>query len=172
MISTLCGVLFRRRSKASSNDQKEKDSTTFEPKVTETTAAATAVIAEVELPRSQELPLPPARKHSNESHSYNRLPRAASSNNNLKMNLSVKIPRSRSVSKHRQDGKKEKLKREDSIWTKTIILGEKCRVPDDDDDAIIYDGKGNRISTYRLRTPRSLTVSRTNSMIDQDAIPS
>lgn len=39
-----------------------------------------------------------------------------------------------------------KLKHEDSIWMKTIILGEKCRVPDEEEGAIIYEGKGKRIS--------------------------
>ncbi|KAI6682202.1 hypothetical protein NL676_036083 [Syzygium grande] len=188
MITSLCGVRFRRRPHSSDKDGKEKDSPTYKSKITETAAVAAAAgiasapqangkaefdDAKVEIPRSQELPLPPARKHLNESHSYNHLPRSASRKNNLKMNSSVKIARSRSVSKHVQDGKQEKLKREDSIWTKAIILGEKCRVPDDDDDgAIIYDNQGNRISTYRARTPRSLTISRTSSMIDQDAIPS
>ncbi|CAI9093722.1 OLC1v1029274C1 [Oldenlandia corymbosa var. corymbosa] len=66
----------------------------------------------------------------------------------------------------------KKLKHEDSIWKKTIILGEKCKVPDEDDeDAILYDEKGNRIPAYHRKTT-SVALSRQNSGIDLDAIPS
>lgn len=61
------------------------------------------------------------------------------------------------------------------IWMKTIILGERCRVPtgeDDDDAAIAYDDKGRRVPLYQPRTPRSLPVSRTSSHIDPTALPS
>lgn len=67
--------------------------------------------------------------------------------------------------------KDKKLKHEDSIWKKTIILGEKCKIPDEDDDAILYDENGNRISTYH-RKSTSLALSRQNSGIDPGAIPS
>ncbi|ERN15351.1 hypothetical protein AMTR_s00036p00144630 [Amborella trichopoda] len=57
----------------------------------------------------------------------------------------------------------------DLIWKKTIILGERCKVPSsDDEESIIYDDKGNRIETYRPRTPRSLTLSRSNSAFDDE----
>ncbi|KAL7166489.1 hypothetical protein ACSBR2_037208 [Camellia fascicularis] len=64
----------------------------------------------------------------------------------------------------------KKLKHEDSIWKKTIILGEKCRVPDED-DVILYDEKGNRIPTFHTKTPGSLPVSRQTSFKEPDAIP-
>lgn len=61
---------------------------------------------------------------------------------------------------------------QDSIWMKTIILGERCRVPnDEEEDAIIYDDKGKRVPMYQPKTPRSLPVSRTNSYIDTSALP-
>ncbi|KAG8375689.1 hypothetical protein BUALT_Bualt10G0126500 [Buddleja alternifolia] len=68
--------------------------------------------------------------------------------------------------------KEKKLKHEDSIWKKTIILGEKCRVPDEDDDDnyILYDEKGNRISTYHPKSPSTggLSLSRQASCINQE----
>lgn len=66
----------------------------------------------------------------------------------------------------------EREEAEGSVWMKTIILGERCRVPaEEDDDAVFYDGKGNRISAYHPRTPRSLPVSRTCSYIDPTSVP-
>ncbi|KAL5728718.1 hypothetical protein ACHQM5_001768 [Ranunculus cassubicifolius] len=63
--------------------------------------------------------------------------------------------------------KQKKLKPEDSIWTKTIMLGERCKVPHEE-DAILYDERGNRLSAYPVRTPRSLPVSRSNSFATRD----
>lgn len=60
---------------------------------------------------------------------------------------------------------KKLLKHEDSIWKKTIILGEKCRIPEEDDDTIFYDEKGNRISTYHPKSS-SKPLSRQNSITD------
>ncbi|KAF5938413.1 hypothetical protein HYC85_022672, partial [Camellia sinensis] len=68
----------------------------------------------------------------------------------------------------RQD---KNLIHEDSIWKKTIILGERCRVLDED-DTILYDENGNRISAYHPKTPSSLALSRQTSSIDPEAIPS
>ncbi|KAK9273632.1 hypothetical protein L1049_018442 [Liquidambar formosana] len=85
---------------------------------------------------------------------------------------STAVARYQSRREEQQGQKNGKLKTEDSVWMKTIILGEKCRVPDEEDDAILYDDKGNRISTYHPKTPRSLPVSRTNSFIDPEALPS
>ena len=63
------------------------------------------------------------------------------------------------------------MKHEDSIWTKTIILGEKCKVSEEDDDAIIYDNGGNRISAYHKKTHSTMSLSRQNSHnIDSTAI--
>ncbi|GER35407.1 RNA-binding (RRM/RBD/RNP motifs) family protein [Striga asiatica] len=55
---------------------------------------------------------------------------------------------------------KKKLKHEDSIWKKTIILGEKCRVPEEEDEeTILYDENGNRISAYHHRKTHSGALS-------------
>ncbi|EEF46090.1 conserved hypothetical protein [Ricinus communis] len=125
----------------------------------------------------KELPLPPS-KQLKETFSCKNLLTKSASTRNLVRNMSIKIPRSMSMARKDQQEdkiyhkKKGKLKHEDSIWMKTIILGEKCKVPDEDQDAAIYDSKGNRITTYHPKTPRSLPVSRQNSFIEPSAIPS
>ncbi|KAI3692542.1 hypothetical protein L6452_32359 [Arctium lappa] len=58
----------------------------------------------------------------------------------------------------------DKLKREDSVWKKTIILGEKCRVPDEDEDDIIFDENGRRITLFH-------SISRQSSNISQEVTP-
>ena len=50
---------------------------------------------------------------------------------------------------------------------KRIILGERCKV-DDEEEAVVYDVKGNRQRNYHPRTPRSLPVSRTSSFAAAD----
>ncbi|CAL4956117.1 unnamed protein product [Urochloa decumbens] len=57
---------------------------------------------------------------------------------------------------------------EGTLWTKTIILGERCRVPSDDGDDEGDDGGGGgggmvRWRSYRPRQPRSVPVTRSNS---------
>ena len=121
---------------------------------------------------SKELPLPPRMRHSgqidstinNKSHM-----KKSASERRLLSNLSMKLPRSLSMA--RKDKVKEeynkrknaKLKPEESIWMKTIILGEKCKVPDED-EVVIYDAKGRRIPAYHPK-------SRQSSFIDPSAIP-
>lgn len=114
----------------------------------------------------------------------------SASDRRLLSSLSLKLPRSLSMARRGEKSKDEanfnkrknnngrKLsmssvtsmasmtKQEESIWMKTIILGEKNRVPDEDDDAaMIYDSKGRRIPAYHPK-------SRQNSFIDQRALPS
>ncbi|KAG2390214.1 uncharacterized protein HKW66_Vig0223800 [Vigna angularis] len=57
---------------------------------------------------------------------------------------------------------KEKLKRDDSVWMKTIILGGKC-VPDEEDDVVIYEEKGKKISAYHPRKHTSSSISSQSS---------
>lgn len=70
------------------------------------------------------------------------------------------------VPKEEPSGKK-KGKTEDSVWMKTIILGEKCQVPEDQEDAVIYEGKGKKVSAYHPKT-RSTMSSNQFSYIDPD----
>ncbi|KAK9946255.1 hypothetical protein M0R45_011728 [Rubus argutus] len=136
--------------------------------------------------KSKELPLPPGKKAlglgadkttnscnpSNVDTTPSQMKKSASERR-LLSNLSIKLPRSLSMAKKgervkeeynkRKNGKLSMAKQEDTIWMKTIILGEKCRVPDDD-ELVIYDAKGRRIPAYHPK-------SRQNSFIDLTAIP-
>lgn len=124
------------------------------------------------------LPLPPALQQKGETSSSNQIFKSMSERR-LSTNMSLKVPRSLSVARYRDQkeensrhNKKGKIKTEDSVWMKTIILGEKCKVPDEESSAVIYEGKGKKISAYHPRTPSSISISRQSSFIDQDAIPS
>lgn len=117
---------------------------------------------------TEELPLPPAMKTLRETSSCNNLTRNVSLQR-FEKSLSIKISRSWSMRHHHHSNKKKgKLKvDQDSVWSKAIILGEKCR-PDDEDDTVFYDNKGNKISPYHKKTQSnfSASLSRTNSQID------
>ncbi|KAI3804653.1 hypothetical protein L1987_26356 [Smallanthus sonchifolius] len=70
----------------------------------------------------------------------------------------------------KKDGKRndemhgnDKLTREDSLLNKTIILGEKCRIPDEDEDDIILDENGQRITTFHRKQSCSSSMSRQSS---------
>ncbi|KAI5669681.1 hypothetical protein M9H77_19534 [Catharanthus roseus] len=132
----------------------------------------------------QPLPPPPGRRHLSGTASCHFRSNSTASNPST---LQTKLPASRSMrvfgnGTSRQASKREdninnidrkkdkKLKHEDSVWKKTIILGEKCKVPEEDDDTILYDEKGNRISTYHPKN-NSKPLSRQNSNVDQDSIP-
>lgn len=54
---------------------------------------------------------------------------------------------------------------EGTLWTKTIILGERCRVPSGSDEEDGVDGVTTvkRWKSYRPRQPRSVPVTRSNS---------
>ncbi|KAF2287041.1 hypothetical protein GH714_037122 [Hevea brasiliensis] len=181
--TTLCGVRFRRRSEPKSSDSPnipaENCNSTTSPLPSDFPPLETTVESqdrnENEAPERTELPLPPA-KQLRETFSYNNLLTKSMSTRNIGKNMSLKIPRTMSMARRDREDKniqkkKGKLKHEDSVWMKTIILGEKCKVPDED-EPVIYDGKGNRISTYHPKLPGSLSISRQNSFVDVNAIPS
>ncbi|PNY15621.1 hypothetical protein L195_g012320 [Trifolium pratense] len=119
----------------------------------------------------KELPLPPAMQVMQQSNNNinTKLVNRTTSERKLKFNLSMKMPRSLSLArnwdkkedkyKNLEIGKKEKLKADEGVWMKAIILGEKC-VPDEEEDAVIYEGKGKKISAYH---PRSSVSSTTNN---------
>lgn len=53
-----------------------------------------------------------------------------------------------------------------TLWTKTILLGERCRVPSAGDGGDCENGDGDgvvRWKSYRPRQPRSVPVTRSNS---------
>lgn len=125
---------------------------------------------------------PPHIDKSSSLHTY--ISKSASTRRKLSTSISMmRLPRGKSV-KHREKGiiiedhnyhhihlrhKDKKLKHEDSLWTKKILLGEKCRVPIEDEDTILYDENGNRISSFSSKTAQSSNIpfSRSYSSIDQ-----
>lgn len=124
---------------------------------------------------TKELPLPPAMQVQNDSNIPINMKRATSERR-LSFNLSLKMPRSLSMARnwdiHKEDNdgaKKGRLKTDESVWMKTIILGEKCN-PDEEEDAIIYEGKGKKISAYHPKKSTSMSLSRQWSYIDPDAL--
>ncbi|GMP95119.1 hypothetical protein CsSME_00044288 [Camellia sinensis var. sinensis] len=113
------------------------------------------------------LPPPPGMPHLRGAISYHNKTDSPASQRKVSLNMSTRAQGEDPTNK-RQD---KNLIHEDSIWKKTIILGERCRVLDED-DTILYDENGNRISTYHPKTPSSLALSRQTSSIDPEAIPS
>lgn len=192
MIAGLCGVLPRRRLRKSPPPS---------PPLSEAAEdqSDVAAAARAELP----LPLPPAMKQlARESYSCNDMAgKASSDQKKISASLSMKvITRSLSMTRtcaHRDHNNKEdhdqiinknmmvNMDHQDSIWMKTIILGEKCRVPDHHGDggnnrdqvdqeerrAVIYEGfNGVKITAYHPRTASSLSISRQCSFAEHDSI--
>lgn len=117
------------------------------------------------------LPLPPSMVKLRAASFHVRSSSNASQKGKLSSSMSM-----RSIGGYKKASKKEtkrgknKLSHEDSIWKKTIILGEKCRVPDDEDEAILYDEKGMRIPTFRRKQTSGLQISRQNSTFESNDI--
>lgn len=188
IITGLCGARSRKKSSPSSpvlSTSTEKVDAFVTPSMLAADPSSTRAAAEsVDLKgatkddEAVKLPLPPAMQQMGEASSHNPISKSMSERK-LSINMSMKVPRSLSVARNRdhkdensRHNKKEKIKTEDSVWMKTIILGEKCKVPDEESSAVIYEGKGKKISAYHPRTPSSISLSRQSSFIDQDAIPS
>ncbi|KAA0064730.1 putative transmembrane protein [Cucumis melo var. makuwa] len=185
MITTLCGVRSRRRSTpseassptATENNKAEEN---VSPTTTTPSLATAANPSDRETENEgevKELPLPPKMQQVTSSSPPNQILKSASERKlNHMRSMSIKVPRSLSVVRnHLDEGRqrrKEKIKGEDSIWTKTIILGEKCKVSDEE-DGIIYEGKGKKITAYHPRAPSSMSISmsRQNSANEAEALP-
>ncbi|KAI3792787.1 hypothetical protein L2E82_06678 [Cichorium intybus] len=85
------------------------------------------------------LPLPPAMVNLRAASFHVRSNSNLSQKGKLSSSMSMRSIRGyKKASKKEAKRDKKKLTHEDSIWKKTIILGEKCRVPDDEDEAIVY----------------------------------
>ncbi|KAK7283191.1 hypothetical protein RIF29_12562 [Crotalaria pallida] len=143
---------------------------------------------ETENNKTKGLPLPPAMQQPKDSLPTSTMMNRTTSERRSSFSLSLKVPRSFSVARNRdhnksfslaknwdqnqnlhqkEDNIKGKLRAEDSVWMKTIILGEKC-VPGEE-DPVIYEGKGKRISAYHPKNSSSISISRQVSFIDPDA---
>lgn len=196
IIAALCSVQFRRKKKPP--PQPVPYTLSINPTPIEVTKAlnlnhvSTTPPTTEEHPRTQEaeenndglvkeLPLPPAMQQLPNNINNSEIMKRATSERRLSFNLSMKMPRSLSMAKNKDhhqkeessDTKKEnnKVKKGDeSVWMKTIILGEKC-VPDEEEDGVIYEGKGKKISAYHPRkSTSSMSLSRQWSSIAVDAL--
>ncbi|GKC92840.1 hypothetical protein Tco_1158282 [Tanacetum coccineum] len=126
----------------------------------------------------KELP-PPPRLASLRASSYH-VPSSSKTFHNAKLTSSMSMRLSGRFKGLRKGSKRhdndenfdnDKLTREDSVWKKTIILGEKCRIPDEDDDDIILDENGQRITTFHRRQSCSSSISRQSSDVNQRCDP-
>ncbi|KAH0658012.1 hypothetical protein KY289_026760 [Solanum tuberosum] len=187
IVSSLCGLLERIKG-SSEGDIKENATHVISTSSNETENTTISDDQELTDKRSsdndenilqQPLPPPPAmRTVASNNLRTNSMATPTRSNSSLK-SLQRKLSTSMSMKafsralSHRHDKINSKLKHEDSIWKKKIILGEKCKVPnqDDDDDTILYDEDGNRISTYHPKQLNVMSMSRQSSEIDANAIP-
>ena len=84
------------------------------------------------------------------------------------MSLSMKFPVGLSK---KEEGKKKvgPIEEKETLWMKAIILGDKCKIPEEeeeDEDAFVRE---SRQRSYRPRTPRSLPISRVNSFSEEAA---
>ncbi|KGN47811.2 hypothetical protein Csa_018925 [Cucumis sativus] len=183
MITTLCGVRSRRRSTPSEDSSHAAADNKTDENVSPTTTtpfqAANPSGGEAENEgEMKELPLPPKMQQVASTSPPSQISKSASERKlNHMRSMSIKVPRSLSVVRnHLDEGRqrrKERIKGEDSIWTKTIILGEKCKVSDEE-DGIIYEGKGKKITAYHPRAPSSMSISmsRQNSAVEAEALQS
>ncbi|PWA37799.1 hypothetical protein CTI12_AA587100 [Artemisia annua] len=127
----------------------------------------------------KELP-PPPRLASIRASSYH-VPSSSKTFHNAKLTSSMSMRLSGRFKGLNKKGSKrydndenldnDKLTREDSVWKKTIILGERCRIPDEDDDDIILDENGQRITTFHRKQSCSSSISRQSSDVNQRCEP-
>ncbi|MQM16550.1 hypothetical protein Taro_049508 [Colocasia esculenta] len=190
IVALLCGT---RSQKSSTPKAQSQPASTHHSRADQTkaaTEAATVQQMEAASPKSesesvstmQPLPPPPAavaKQHEEEAlpvlagfhgplPGEGRLEGRAGPRRGMSMNLSMSMKLPEGLTRIRTGRKEHK---EDSIWMKTIIMGEKCRVPDEDEEgSVVRDEKGNPRRSYRQRTPRSLPLSRSNSFTDKESV--
>ncbi|KAL1212710.1 hypothetical protein V5N11_021265 [Cardamine amara subsp. amara] len=126
-----------------------------------------------------ELSLPPARKAALQgTYSCNNMVirKSMSTKKKLSASLTIQMPRSLSVAMKRDKEedkfvKKKKMKAEKSILVRPIILGEKCRVLDEEEGDEDHKQRMPKHRIYHPRSLSSISISRTNSNIDANVIP-
>lgn len=167
IVTSLCSVLFWKKTDPSLSSDDPSSSQESKPELDselggnkEETVTSPADVEDV-----KELPLPPAMLQPKEPHVPINMKRAASERK-LAFNLSMKainnLPRTLSVARLRDHQQPKKPKAEDSVWMKTIILGEKCQVNRDqegEESAVIFEDKGKTVTAYHPRTKSSMSSS-------------
>ncbi|KAL0394183.1 UNVERIFIED_CONTAM: Pectinesterase inhibitor [Sesamum latifolium] len=173
LVSLLCGVLGRKKSSPDGEAEKQGDNPDGDgaqaPQEQLTKPSAAESAEDQAQPTSndqQVLPPPPGRQQYLRAASCHHQPdRTHSMTSKLVSSLSMRVSNgmapvrqfSRQELKPWSKDKKSKAD-QDSLWRKTIILGEKCRVRDDDEDNILYDEKGNKIATFHQKTQSAAPV--------------
>ncbi|KAF3657318.1 hypothetical protein FXO38_13747 [Capsicum annuum] len=189
IVSSLCGILERIKGSPdhSVGDIKENvDVVSTSPNKPENATILDAKHEDSIYKKSEEnilqqpLPPPPAIRVDSSNNlrtnlmASTRISRSNSSMKSLQRKLSASLSM-KAISEaltHRHEKINSKIKHEDSIWKKQIILGERCKVPNqDEDDTILYDENGIRISTYHPKQLSVMSISRQSSEIDANAIP-
>ncbi|KAF7830455.1 putative transmembrane protein [Senna tora] len=175
IITSLCSVLFWKKPSASISDtsspeesKKELDADSSKEGIT-LTSPPDPPTEDAEGVTTKELPLPPAMLQPKEPHVPPINMKRAASERGMSFNLSIKLPRTLSVARHQKEEmiKKKKGGKTEEVWMKTIILGEKCQVPADEEDAVIYEGKGKKVSAYHPKTRSTMSSSQIN-FVDAD----
>lgn len=191
IISLLCAKKKKKRAPPSNNPARKITEDT-KPLVS-TTNKRTSEVAHVktenktgdppplEPPTPQQKELPPPPRLANIRASSYHVGSSSNTSNGAKLTPSMSVRLSGRLKGLKKGSKKEndngkdkeydtdKMQREDSVWKKRIILGEKCRVPDEDEDDIIYDEHGMKITTFH-RKQSGLSISRQSSDASQNAI--
>ncbi|XVE70894.1 hypothetical protein DITRI_Ditri10aG0106800 [Diplodiscus trichospermus] len=162
IITGLCGLRRKHSPHLDTDPPSDAAETTSVPPQQATTSTA---LETDDAQLIKELPPPPAMRTLTETYSCNNAMTKSTSTRKFSTTLSAKHSRSISVSKIRE---KKKIKAEDSLWRKTIILGEKCKRLDDEDDD---EGELNTVSASHSGTQSTMSISRTNSFIDPDTVP-
>ncbi|KAE8714030.1 hypothetical protein F3Y22_tig00110201pilonHSYRG00084 [Hibiscus syriacus] len=157
MFTGLCGFRRKRQPALSAPVSDENsDTQTEEEKPEQTTFITTSTTAfETEQVTVKELPLPPGLRKSRSSNIF-----TIKSESERKLCTTLTVKHIKSISVKLRDRKK-RSKDDDTIWKKTIILGGKCKISDDVDDAIIFTGKRDTVLAYHPRTLSTISVSRT-----------
>ncbi|TKY74895.1 hypothetical protein E2542_SST03660 [Spatholobus suberectus] len=177
IITALCSFRFRRKS-SSSPPPPLSDPVEIAKDLDATPPSNTAPQPETvnesnNEEQVKELPLPPSMQHPKDPFISEKMKRVTSERK-APLSLSIKMPRSLSVARNWDQIKEEKnkgpkLKAEDSVWMKTIILGDKC-VPDEEGDPVIFEGRGKRIAAYHTKKHSTMSISRQGSFLDPDAL--
>ncbi|KAI3828471.1 hypothetical protein L1987_02572 [Smallanthus sonchifolius] len=182
MLSFLCGKKKRKRSRS----LKKQTATTKADENTDLFVSTTNDATHVEVEDKNDDPpvqnenkelLPPPRLASIRAASYHAggsssRSQGAKLTSSMSMRLSGGFKGLKKGLKNDEKGndlmiENDKMTRGDSLLKKTIILGEKCRIPDEDEDDIILDENGQRITTFHRKQSCS-SMPRQSSNTNRD----
>ncbi|XP_047966567.1 uncharacterized protein LOC125210959 [Salvia hispanica] len=182
--SYFCGVFFRKRPPAVEDDDggeecpdpstASSDGVRGDGTMTPEDAAAAKPCSPEQAPS---LPMPPGNRHMRTASCGHNLQhrRTGSSVSRLVSSMSLRSMGGGGGAAEKPSARiRERariFKHEDSVWKKTIILGERCRVPEDEDedDVKLFDEKGNKIITYHPKSHSGLLqYSRQSTSLDAD----